>query len=72
MSSLEHILNTACLYLYLYKFQQCITTDINNYYNQDEATMAKSLYSSVDNPLDRLPSLFWDLLLDSLLLDSRT
>ena len=45
--------------------------DIKHYYNQDEATMAKSLYSSVDNPLDRLSSRFLDLMLDSLDLDSR-
>ena len=45
--------------------------DIKHYYNQDEATMAKSLYSSVDNPLDRLSSRFLDLLLDSPDLDSR-
>ena len=33
--------------------------------------MAKSLYSSVDNPLDLLPSRLLDLLLDFLVLDSR-
>ena len=33
--------------------------------------MAKSLYSSVDNPLDRLPSQILDLLLDSLVQDLR-
>ena len=67
----EHCLFNFILNTNFKNASQRTTITITITINQDEATMAKSLCSSVDNPLDRLSSRFLDLMLDSLDLDSR-